>query len=103
MEPSRREFLISGASALAASAFALCRPSPLRANPLGKPIGLELYTVSAELDKDYDGTLHQIAAVGYQEVEAGVSEKRKAADVKKSLQAAGLQCQALHIGMGGIA
>jgi sugar phosphate isomerase/epimerase len=103
MEPSRREFLISGASALAASAFALGRPSPLRANPLGKPIGLELYTVSAELDKDYDGTLHQIAAVGYKEVEAGVSEKRKAADVKKSLQAAGLQCQALHIGMGGIA
>ncbi len=57
MEPSRREFLISGAGALAVGAFALGRPSPSHANPLGKPIGLELYTVTAELEKDYDGTL----------------------------------------------
>src|SRR4029077_6271111 len=69
----------------------------------GKPIGLELYTVNAELDKDYDGTLRQIAAGGYKEGEAGVSDKRNAADVKKSLQAAGLRCQAMHIGMAGIA
>ena len=102
MATSRREFLISGAGALAAGAFVLWQPSGLRANPLGKPIGLELYTVNAELDKDYDGTLHQIAAVGYKEVEAGVSSKRSAADVRKSLRAAGLQCQAMHIGMGGI-
>ena len=101
MKPSRREFLIAGSGAIAATAFALGRPLQMRANPLGKPIGLELYTVSAELDKDYDGTLRQIAAIGYKEVEAGVS-KRSAADVKRSLQDAGLRCQALHMGMGGI-
>jgi sugar phosphate isomerase/epimerase len=98
---SRRELLIGG-GALAATAFSLERPSRLFANPLGKPIGLELYTVSAELDKDYDGTLRQIAAIGYQEVETGVSPKRKAVDLKKSLLDAGLRCQAMHIGMGGI-
>jgi sugar phosphate isomerase/epimerase len=86
---------------MAAAAFALGRPLQMRSNPLGKPIGLELYTVSAELEKDYDGTLRQIAAIGYKEVEAGVS-KRSAPDVKKSLQDAGLRCQALHMGMGGI-
>jgi sugar phosphate isomerase/epimerase len=98
---SRRELLIGG-GALAATAFASNGPSQLFANPLGKPIGLELYTVSAELDKDYDQTLQQVAAIGYQEVETGVSPKRKAADVKKSLQNAGLRCRAMHMGMGGI-
>jgi sugar phosphate isomerase/epimerase len=94
--------LIGGSGVLVATAFGLVRPLRLLANPLGKPIGLELYTVGAELDKDYDGTLRQIAAIGYKEVETGVSEKRKAADVKKSLQAAGLGCQALHMSFGGM-
>src|SRR5271154_886654 len=102
VKPSRREILIGGTEALVATAFGLGVPSQLSANPLGKPIGLELYTVGAELDKDYDGTLRQIAAIGYKEVETGVSPKRKAADVKKSLQDAGLQCKSLHMGFGGM-
>lgn len=102
MRPSRRDFLIGSGGALAATAFTFGRPAEVLANPLGKPIGLELYTVGAELDKDYDGTLRQIAAIGYKEVETGVSAKRKAADVKKSLQDAGLQCHALHMGFGGM-
>src|SRR5438477_1559672 len=51
---SRREFLISGAGTWPTAAFALSRPTDIHANPLGKPIGLELYTVGAELDNDYD-------------------------------------------------
>jgi sugar phosphate isomerase/epimerase len=102
VKPSRRDFLISSGGALAASAFTFARPLEVSANPLGKPIGLELYTVGAELDKDYDGTLRQIAAIGYKEVETGVSTKRKAADVKKSLQDAGLQCRSIHMGFGGM-
>jgi sugar phosphate isomerase/epimerase len=101
MQPTRREILIGG-GALMTTAFALGTPSRLFANPLGKPIGLELYTVGAELEKDYDGTLKQIAAIGYKEVETGVSPTRKAADVKKSLQSAGLNCHALHMGFGGV-
>jgi sugar phosphate isomerase/epimerase len=102
VRPSRRELLFGGSGALLATAFGLTRPALLFANPLGKPIGLQLYTVGAELDKDYDGTLRQIAAIGYKEVETGVSPKRKAADVKKSLQDAGLGCQAIHMGFGGM-
>jgi sugar phosphate isomerase/epimerase len=102
VKPSRRDFLVTSAGTLAATAFTLARPEKLVANPLGKPIGLELYTVGAELDKDYDGTLHKIAAIGYKEIETGVSPKRKAGDVKKSLQDAGLQCRALHMGLGGM-
>lgn len=98
MKPSRRELLIGGSALV----LGFGNPKRLFANPLGKPIGLELYTVGAELDKDYDGTLRQIAAIGYQEVETGVSPKRKAADVKKSFEDAGLRCQALHMGFGGM-
>jgi sugar phosphate isomerase/epimerase len=102
MSSSRREFLISGAGTLATAALTLSQPAEIHANPLGKPIGLELYTVGAELDKDYDGTLRQIAAIGYKEVETGVSDKKTAGEVKKSLRDAGLGCQALHMGLGGI-
>ena len=102
MKTSRRELLIGGGEALVATAFGLGSTLRMFANPLGKPIGLELYTVGAELDKDYDGTLRQIAAIGYTEVETGVSAKRKAADVRKSLHDAGLRCQALHMGFGGM-
>jgi sugar phosphate isomerase/epimerase len=104
MKRSRREVLIRGGGAIAATMIAvtLGRPSRAFGDALGKPIGLELYTVGAELDKDFDGTLRQIAAIGYKEVETGVSPKRKAADVKKSLHDAGLGCRALHVGMGGM-
>jgi sugar phosphate isomerase/epimerase len=100
--PSRRDFLIASGGTLAATAMDLGMPSWLAANPLGKPIGLELYTVNAELDKDYDGTLKQVAAIGYKEVESGVSDKRTAAAMKKAFDAAGLRCQALHMGFGGM-
>ena len=102
MSSSRREFLIVSGGTLAATALNLAHPTSLRANPLGKPIGLELYTVNAELDKDYEGTLKKVAEVGYTEIEAGVSPKRTAADAKKAFDAAGLKCHSIHIGMGGI-
>lgn len=102
MKPTRREILIGGSGVLMTTAFGLGDASPAKANPLGKPIGLELYTVGAELEKDYDGTLRQIAAIGYQEVETGVSATRTAASVKKSLRDAGLGCRALHMGFGGM-
>ncbi|HKV24811.1 MAG TPA: sugar phosphate isomerase/epimerase [Candidatus Acidoferrum sp.] len=102
MKTTRREFIAAGSGVLAASAFTLGAPGWLRANPLGKPIGLQLYTVGAELEKDYDGTLRQIAAIGYKEIETGVSPKHKAADVKKSLEEAGLRCRSIHMGMGGV-
>jgi sugar phosphate isomerase/epimerase len=102
MKPSRREFLIGTGSALAASSFALGHASRLFANPLGKPIGLQLYTVGDQLKNDYDGTLRQIAAIGYREVElAGVVGKTPS-NIKNSLQAAGLHCGSVHMGMGGM-
>jgi sugar phosphate isomerase/epimerase len=102
MTTSRREFLIGTGSAFAASAFLLSQPSKLFANPLGRPIGLQLYTVREQLGRDYDGTLRQVAAIGYREVELAGFFGKKPAEVKKSLQDAGLHCTSIHIGTGGI-
>ncbi len=83
---TRRNFLktFSGATALAA------QPQLWAANHRAwdKPIGLELYTVRDLLAKDPAGTLRQIAAVGYKEVEiiTGVGP----AMLNTDLRAAGL-------------
>ncbi len=102
MTVSRREFLIESGGALATSALILGQPSQLFANPLGRPVGLQLYTVGEQLKKDYDGTLRQVAAIGYREVETAGFFGKKPAEIKKSLQDAGLHCASVHIGLGGI-
>ena len=97
MRPSRRELLIGGSGVLVATALGLGKPSPLLANPLGKPIGLELYTVGADLDKDYDGTLRQIAAIGYKEVEFAGYFNHSPKDVRASLDKEGLSAPSVHV------
>ncbi|HXJ93988.1 MAG TPA: sugar phosphate isomerase/epimerase [Terriglobia bacterium] len=93
---SRRTFL--RATVAGAAAFGALRNWPAigNANPLGLPIGLQLYTVREQLQKDFDGTLRQVAAAGYQEVEMAGFYDRSAAEVRKSLDAAGLKCPSAH-------
>ena len=97
MTKSRREFLIQSGAALTAAATFAGVPFRLDANPLGLPVGLQLYTVKDELAKDYDGTLAQVAAVGYKEVELAGFFDRKPAEIKASLDKAGLHCGSVHI------
>jgi sugar phosphate isomerase/epimerase len=93
---SRRAFLRTGAMSAAALAAFKSWPDLGRANPLGLPIGLQLYTVRDQLQKDFDGTLKQVAAAGYQEVEMAGFYQRTAAQVRASLAAAGLSCPSAH-------
>jgi sugar phosphate isomerase/epimerase len=102
MTASRRKFLIGTGTTIATSAFLLSRPSRLFANPLGKPIGLQLYTVSEQLKNDYDGTLQQVAAIGYREVESAGSHGKKPSAIKKSFDDAGLRCTSVHMEMGNV-
>ena len=41
----------------------------LRADPLGLPIGCQTYPVREALGKDFDGTLKQLAGIGYKSIE----------------------------------
>ena len=70
--------------------------SNLLASPFGLPIGLQLYSVRDLLPKDYDGTLKQVAALGYQEVEAAGFFNHTPQQVKLAMQAAGLHCVSAH-------
>jgi hypothetical protein len=60
---SRRRFMQATAGAVAASGLAGELIS-LRADPLGLPVGLQLYTVGGDMLKDFDGTLKKIAGIG---------------------------------------
>ena len=93
--PTRRNFLQTAAAALA-SASPLLRTTRLMASPFGLPIGLQLYSVRDLLPKDYEGTLKQIAALGYQEVEAAGYFDHTAPQVKAAMSAAGLHLVSAH-------
>ena len=93
MISSRRSFL-KASGALAAAA---CVGSErLMAASLHMPIGLQLYSVRNLLPKDFEGTLHQLAAAGYKEVEAAGYFDKTAADFGNALNKAGLKCVSTH-------
>ncbi len=66
------------------------------ANPLNLPIGLQLYTVGAEMDRDPFGTLKRIAAIGYKQVELSPLSKTPAKDLVKALDDNGLKNPSGH-------
>src|SRR5271166_2395256 len=100
---TRRKFLRDGALGVAALAAASRSGSRLAADPLGLPIGLELYTVRDEIAKDLPGTLKMVAQVGYREVETGgLANQAKATEFRQAVQDAGLACPSLHFDYEGL-
>ena len=63
----RRGFL--RVTALGTLAISSRLPQSLFANPYGKPVGLQLYTLRDQLEKDVSGTIQQVASIGYKDVE----------------------------------
>ena len=92
--PSRRTFLKTTGAAAAAVALAGARP--LAAAHYSKPIGLQLYSVRKLLPQDFDGTLRQLHAAGYREVEAAGYYDKTAADFRAAMDRAGLRCISTH-------
>lgn len=90
---SRRDFLKISSGVAAATCLGTGR---LAAAAIRKPIGLQLYSVRNLLPKDFDGTLRQLSAAGYKEVEAAGYFNKPAAEFKKSLDTAGLRCVSTH-------
>src|SRR5256885_4420329 len=60
-------------------------------------IGLQLYTVRHEMEKDVDATIAKVAAAGYQEVEFAGYFGKSPADVKALLDHHGLTAPSAHI------
>jgi sugar phosphate isomerase/epimerase len=60
-------------------------------------IGLQLYTLRNELEKDFEGTLARVAEIGYKEVEFAGYYNRSPKQVKEVLIAGGLSSPAAHV------
>lgn len=96
---TRRRFVstVAGASLAAASSRAIAAP---KASQI--PIGLELYSVRHDLEKDPSGTLQKVAQMGYQCVEFYAPyydwTPDHAKDVRQQLDKLGLRCYSTHNG-----
>ena len=86
---NRRTFLTTiGAAALAVREAAAASISR---------VGMQLYTVRTDLEKDFDGTLARVAAIGYKEVEFAGYFGRTPAQVRDALRTHKLTSPAAHV------
>ncbi len=98
---NRRQVLLRG-GAFAACAGVALHTGVAAALPLGLPLGLQLYSVRELLPKDYLGTLQQIAALGYTEVESAGYFGHSPAEVKAAMAQAGLHLVSSHSSAGDL-
>lgn len=87
---TRRSFLSTVAGGAAAAALARRAHAAASAKP---PLGLQLYSLRNQLAKDVPGTLQQVKAWGFEEVE---SYGKFGLPIKGALRDAGLRCRAMH-------
>jgi sugar phosphate isomerase/epimerase len=93
---NRRDFLRNGALGVAAVTAGSSLPRLLRANPYGKPVGLQLYTLRDQLQKNMTGTIKDVAAIGIKEVELYDLYGKTAQQFRKILDDNGLTAPSGH-------
>jgi sugar phosphate isomerase/epimerase len=67
-------------------------------SPLNGPIGLQLWSLREYLPKDLPGTLAQVRAMGFREVEGAGLWGKTLPEFRAALDAAGLRCRSAHMG-----
>lgn len=96
---NRRKALAS----LAAGATAALAPAATAASRqlffkrIGRPIGLQLYTLGDEGRHDIDRVFAQVAAIGYRDIEMPELYGHAPADVRSAAARAGLAISSLHV------
>jgi sugar phosphate isomerase/epimerase len=107
---SRRVFLKDAATTAAAAGLLSASSFELRANPLGLPIGCQTWPVRDGISKDFPGTIKQLAAAGFQNIELcspvgyddsgfGGLAKYKGSELRTMLNDWGVTCISSHFGM----
>lgn len=98
---SRRSFLISaGAGAAAGSLFTSLA---IANHHESIPLGIQLWTVKSEAEKDLEGTLRKVYAAGFREIEFAGYYGKTPAEVSKLLKGIGFSLVSTHAGAGDIA
>jgi sugar phosphate isomerase/epimerase len=95
LKHSRRDFIKTG-SAILVGGSALLHGTELFAQSLHLPLALQLYSVRQQLPTDFAGTLKQVGALGYREVEAAGYFDHSAAEIKQAMHDAGLNLVSAH-------
>jgi sugar phosphate isomerase/epimerase len=104
---SRRQFLGGSAMDVAAAGYLSGGALQLRADPLGIPIGCQVFPVRLQLVQDFDGTVRDIYAAGYRVIEfcsppgfvtmdMAPLVGMKASEIRQKVEAAGLRTVSCH-------
>ena len=97
---SRRTFLVSAGAGIAAGSFV----TRAFANHHEKiPLGIQLWTVKDEVEKDLEGTLRKVYAAGFREIEFAGFYGKTAAEIGALLKGIGFSLVSMHAGAGDIA
>jgi len=98
---SRRSFLVSAGAGMAAGSLA---SSIAFANHHNKiPLGIQLWTVKSEAEKDLEGTLRKVYAAGFREIEFAGFYGKSPADLAKLMKDIGFSLVSTHHGAADIA
>ena len=97
----RRDFVRTLGAAALGPVLQPRAPSPYPRAPLRKldRIGLQLYTVRHEMQKDVEGTIARVAAIGYREVEFAGYFGKSPRDVRALLDHHGLSAPSSHVSL----
>ena len=96
---SRRDFIRLGAAGAAALCAARFAPFAAAADRKKIPVGLQLYSIRDDCEKDLPATLEVVAKTGYVGVEFAGYYGRNAKDLRKLLDSNGLKCCGTHTGV----
>jgi sugar phosphate isomerase/epimerase len=95
---TRRQFL----TALVAIASSRAGGRPAAVAGRLTPIGVQLYTVRSLLQGDFEGTLAELAAIGFREVEFAGYYGRAPRAVRAALEGAGLVAPSAHVSIEAV-
>jgi sugar phosphate isomerase/epimerase len=99
---SRRDFLTTTAAAVGAGAVMGAGCMDDMKKMFGKkqpPVGLQLYSVRKDCEKDLPGTIAKVAQMGYEGVEFAGYYDYEAKEIRKMLDDNGLVCCGTHTAM----
>lgn len=97
----RRSLLLGSIGAAATLAVPAAAAKRHFFERIGRPIGLQLYALGDEAQKDLAGTFKQVAAIGYRDIELPGLMGRGAAELRGYADAAGLAITSVHAGTAG--
>jgi sugar phosphate isomerase/epimerase len=92
----RRSFLAAGLAAAGAAVSGPAAAAPFFGRN-NLPIGIQLYTLGPDVQNDLDGTLAEVARIGYRTVETAGFAGRTPAEFRAALDGAGLKATSAHI------